>query len=195
MAKTNRDLQKSMTRQHLLEIAFVEFGKKGLLATPTLDLARAAGVAHGTLFTHFPSREDLVVAVIEEFGARITQRLHELTEGGGGLREILAAHLQGIKEFEPFYTRLISELRLLPREARGTMVMIQSAISFHVMQSADWEMSSGKIRVLPFHLLFNQWLGLLHHYLMNGDLFAPGESVIARYGTELLDYYLNLLRT
>lgn len=37
------------------------------------------------------------------------------------------------------------------------------------------------------------WIGLVHHYLMNRDLFAPGESVIARRGRELLDHYMGLL--
>lgn len=191
---TNRDLQKSLTRQRIIETAFVEFPKKGLLLTPTADLARVAGVAHGTIFTHFPTREDLLVAVIEEFGARITRRLHELVIGGGALKEMLAAHLQGIKEFEPFYTRLITELQLLPKEARSTMVMIQSAISFHIIQSAEREIALGKIRALPLHLLFNQWVGLIHYYLMNGAFFAPGESVLGRYDAELLGHYLELIK-
>jgi len=46
---------------------------------------------------------------------------------------------------------------------------------------------------VPMHLLFNTWIGLVHHYVCNRDLFAPGESVIARRGSVLLDHYMGLL--
>ena len=43
-------------------------------------------------------------------------------------------------------------------------------------------------------LLFNTWLGLVNHYLVNRDLFAdPGESVIARRGESLLDHFMALI--
>jgi hypothetical protein len=46
---------------------------------------------------------------------------------------------------------------------------------------------------MPMHLLFNTWIGLVHHYMVNRDLFAPEGSVIARRGKELLDHYMGLL--
>jgi len=42
-------------------------------------------------------------------------------------------------------------------------------------------------------LLFNTWLGLIHHYLGNRDLFAPGHSVVERHGSMLLDHFVGLL--
>ena len=51
----------------------------------------------------------------------------------------------------------------------------------------------GEIRDLPHHLVFNTWIGLIHHYLSNKALFAPEGAVIARYGEELLGYFLGLL--
>ena len=51
------------------------------------------------------------------------------------------------------------------------------------------------MRKLPIHLLFNTWLGLVHYYLMNADLFAPGESVLSRYQDELVSHFLALIST
>jgi AcrR family transcriptional regulator len=192
MPKSKRKVQKEQTRSYLIEVAFQQFAENGLMATRTLDIAKAAGVAHGTVFAHFPTREALLINVIEEFGGRITQRIHELAGGGGSVRETLEAHLNGLIEYEPFYTRLVTERPSLPEEVRHSLVMIQSAISFHLQQAAEAEMNAGKIRRLPLHLLFNTWLGLIHYYLANGDLFAPGESVLKRYGPELTDYFLAL---
>jgi hypothetical protein len=41
--------------------------------------------------------------------------------------------------------------------------------------------------------MFNTWVGLINYYLMNRDLFAPGESVISRYGQRLVEHYMNLI--
>ncbi|NLI14212.1 TetR/AcrR family transcriptional regulator [Pelotomaculum propionicicum] len=192
MPESQRQKQKKQTRKHLITMAFNQLAKDGLINTRTADIAKAAGVSHGTVFAHFPTRDALLTEVINEFGARVTRRLHELA-GGGSVHEILEAHLKGLAEFEPFYTRLVREGSLLPESARNTLIMIQSAVSFHLSQAAEREMAAGIIRRLPMHLLFNTWIGLVHYYLANGDLFSPGKPVLERYGKELLEHYLTLI--
>jgi AcrR family transcriptional regulator len=190
---TKREKQKTSTRNRLLQVARRQFAQKGLMATSTLDIAREAEVSHGTIFAHFPTREDLIVNVIEEFGEQMIRRIYQLSKQGMGVRDLLAAHLKGLEEYEPFYARLVMEAPVLPMEARITLIAIQSAVSFHLYMAAKREMKAGTLRPLPMHLLFNTWIGLVHHYLNNRDLFAPGESVIARRGQELLDHYMSLL--
>jgi AcrR family transcriptional regulator len=193
MPESQRQKQKNQTRQRLIEAAIDLLARDGLTAARTADIADAAGVSHGTVFTHFPTRDALLIAAIDEFGARITRRLHELA-GAGGVRDILEAHLRGLSEFEPFYTRLVVETGLLPECARNTLIMIQSAVSFHLSQAAEREMATGTMRQLPVHLFFNTWIGLIHYYLANGSLFAPGEPVLARRGPELLEHYMKLIK-
>ncbi|MEL7655022.1 MAG: TetR/AcrR family transcriptional regulator [Bacillota bacterium] len=190
---SQRQKQKIQTRNHIIETAIDQFAKNGLAATRTSDIAAAAKVSHGTIFAHFPTREALLDEVIEEFGIRITRRLHELADGNCGMREVLEAHLKGIEEYESFYTRLISEAPILPESARNALIMIQSAISFHMIQIAEHEISEGKIIEMPFDLMFNTWIGLVHHYLTNKDLFSNGESVTERHGHRLAEHYLKLI--
>jgi len=154
----------------------------------------AAGVAHGTLFVHFPTRDDLIAAVIEESGQRIAARIHDLARAGTTVHEILVAHLEGLAEYEAFYARLVMEGPLLPPHAQATLLGIQSAISWLLAGVAEHEMAVGAIRPMPTHLLFNTWLGLVHHYVCNRELFAPGGSVLERWGPVLIDHYEALLR-
>lgn len=188
-----RQEQKEKTRNYIIDVALNQFAKDGLTTTRTSDIANAANLSHGSIFAHFPTREALLDEVIEEFGTRVTNRLHELAEENCGMRELLWAHLRGIEEYEAFYTRLISEASLLHESARNTLIGIQSAISFHLIQVAEREMESSKIIKMPLNLMFNTWVGLINYYLMNRDLFAPGESVISRYGQQLVDHYMNLI--
>lgn len=188
-----RQEQKEKTRNYIIDVALNQFAKDGLTTTRTSDIANAANLSHGSIFAHFPTREGLLDEVIEEFGTRVTNRLHELVEENCGMRELLWAHLRGIEEYEAFYTRLISEASLLHESARNTLIGIQSAISFHMIQVAEREMESSKIIKMPLNLMFNTWVGLINYYLMNRDIFAPGESVISRYGQRLVEHYMNLI--
>ncbi len=191
--KTQRQINKEQTRKHIIEAALEQFALYGLTAVRTSDIAKAAGVAHGTVFAHFSTQEELLGAVIEEFGTRVCFRLHELASRSKSLREVLEAHLKGLEEFEAFYGRLVIEIRLLPESARNVFIAIQSSISFHISQAAEREMKEGTIYVHPVHMLFNTWIGLIHYYLANDDIFAPGQSVLGRYGSELLEHYMNLI--
>lgn len=193
MPETQRQKQKISTRKHIIEAAIQQFAEKGLTTTRTADIAKAAHVSHGTIFVHFSTQEELLIAVIDAFGSKINMRLHELANGKSGVREILEAHIKGLIEFEDFYTRLVIENRLLPKDARNIFIMIQSTISFHLSQAAEEEIKAGSVLPLPSHLIFNGWVGLIHHYLVNGDLFSPGESVLKHYGQDLIQYYMRLI--
>ncbi|MDF1494867.1 TetR/AcrR family transcriptional regulator [Caproiciproducens sp. CPB-2] len=195
MKKTARQLQKEQTRELLIKTAFEMFSERGFLSTRISDIAGAAGVSHGTVFVHFPSLDALMAEVIEVYVGKTAQRTHELADSGQTLREVLRAHLDGIREYEPFYTALVTENRQLPTQARDAWISLQSVISLHFSRAAEREMEAGKILRMPVSLLFNLWLGLIHHYLANADLFAPGGKVIDRYGETLIDSYLKMAQT
>jgi hypothetical protein len=58
---------------------------------------------------------------------------------------------------------------------------------------AEPELRRHRLRKVPLHLLFNTWIGLLHHYLANRDLFVARGSVLKKHGPALIDHYLALL--
>ncbi|AFM01658.1 MULTISPECIES: TetR/AcrR family transcriptional regulator [Desulfitobacterium] len=194
MKKSNRQLQKEQTKETLLNAAYQLFSKQGIMNTRMSDIAQAAGVSHGTVFAHFQTQEMLITEVIETYGEKIALHTHEAASTCEHMEELLAAHLTGIGEFELFYTRLVIENRLLPPGARDVWISIQSAISFHFSQVAQREIGTGQSIDLPLYFLFNTWIGLVHHYLANGDLFAPEGNVVGRYGDTLVDNYVKMIR-
>ncbi len=193
MKKTTRQQQKEETRKELIRTAYRLFSDQGILCTRMSDIALAAGVSHGTVFLHFSTQEALITQVVELYCGEIAEHTHEPADSGGSLRDVLTAHLKGIGEFEPFYTRLVIENRLLPTGARDAWINLQSVISFHISQALSREIESGAVPV-PHDMLFNLWIGLVHHYLANGDLFVPGEHVIEHCGQALIDNYLKLVK-
>lgn len=189
----NRDKQKLETRQRILEAAIKVFSRDGIGAAKTADIAVEAGLSHGSVFVHFGSQEALMSAVIEEFGQILARRIHELSLSGDGTRAILKAHLRAIAEREPFYARLVVEAPILPALARDSLVALQSSICFHLSPAVEADTRAGRLKAMPLHLLFNTWIGLVHYYLANRELFAPGASVVERRGEELLAHFMSLV--
>lgn len=67
------------TRDRIVETAARLFNSKGYHQTSIVDIAQEAGVAKGSVYYHFPSKDQLLVAIIQE-GVRLTQtRIQEVT--------------------------------------------------------------------------------------------------------------------
>jgi AcrR family transcriptional regulator len=66
-------------RERLLEVARTAFGADGL-SVPLDEIARRAGVGPGTLYRHFPAKEDLFEAVLQD-------RLQSLADEAGALSD------------------------------------------------------------------------------------------------------------
>lgn len=196
MSKTTRQLQKEETRAALLKAAYDVFSARGIQAARMADIAKAAGVSHGTVFLHFATQERLVTDVLEAYCGEIIQDTHRSAVSCRTLREFLDTHIASIVRHEPFYTRLVIENRMLPEEARDAWTGLQSAVSFHFSQVLERERggaASQEETEIPLSFLFNMWMGLIHYYLGNGDLFAPEGGVLRRYGPDLINHYLKLV--
>ncbi len=193
MKENKRQLQKKITRQKIIEAAVRQFAINGLTTTRTADVAGEAGVSHGTIFAHFHTQEELLTAVIEDVGERINTRLHQVACDQKGFDLALKAHINVLTEFESFYTRLVIENRLLPKQARDTFLMLQSTVSFHLSQAIQKEVEAGSIKKLPEDMVFNGWTGLVHYYITNNDLFAPESSVLKACGEKMIEFYLNMV--
>ena len=52
-------------RQDILDAALKVFTRKGYNGSTTAEIARSAGVAEGTIFRHFATKKDLLIAVLK----------------------------------------------------------------------------------------------------------------------------------
>lgn len=70
----HRRRRKDARPQELLDAAMTLFVEKGFAATRTDEVALRAGVSKGTLYLYFPSKEDLLKAVIAQ---QLSERIAE----------------------------------------------------------------------------------------------------------------------
>ncbi|MCV7284635.1 TetR/AcrR family transcriptional regulator [Mycolicibacterium wolinskyi] len=61
LKQTARDLRRLQTRERILGAAIAEFQASGMAGADVGAIVNAAGVAHGTFFFHFPSKEHVLL--------------------------------------------------------------------------------------------------------------------------------------
>jgi AcrR family transcriptional regulator len=88
---THVEKRGSKTKQRLVEAALGLFVSKGIAATTTRDIAEAAGVAEGTIYRHFESKEALASEIFLEAFTPFSKFLGRIEKGQGTLIEKLEA--------------------------------------------------------------------------------------------------------
>src|SRR5438093_1625992 len=92
VAPTNRfERRRERTRRDLLTAAIRVLAKKGLHDTKVSDIAAAADVGVGTFYLHFPTKEALFVAVVEDTVKRLKATIDAARAGSRGAREKVRA--------------------------------------------------------------------------------------------------------
>jgi AcrR family transcriptional regulator len=82
MSLSRRKEQKAATRQAVKDAAYGCFAEKGYAATQVGDICRAAGVAQGTFYVHFPSKEDVLEELLQDFNVELVELVQPKWPGG-----------------------------------------------------------------------------------------------------------------
>ncbi len=90
MSSTRQRLSPEDRRKQLIELAMQVFAKDGLERAGHGDIAKLAGVSTATVFNYFPTREDLVEAVLEHIRAQVRGMFALMGDGMMGVRVLVA---------------------------------------------------------------------------------------------------------
>src|SRR5919109_4652652 len=93
-------------RDAIAEIAYEEFGARGLYGTPTQDIAKKAGISHAYLFRLFPTKTDLFLAATTRCFEKTLETFQRAAEGTEPGEERLMA-------MGAAYVELLQDRRLL----------------------------------------------------------------------------------
>lgn len=88
-------------RDEILRVAIEQFAVHGISASLE-DIARVSGVGPGTLYRHFPTREALIAAVLEERRSELLSRYdaaRSLADADAALQSWLAALHDHLRRF------------------------------------------------------------------------------------------------
>lgn len=103
-----RRVDRASKRQLLVESAAKVFAAKGFANSRVADIAQHAGVAKGTVYEYFTSKEELYFAVFEWINERIRQRVDQLLEDDSDPRRQLTTLLRTSAEIVTEHRELVS---------------------------------------------------------------------------------------
>lgn len=91
-----QQLRAKRTRRHLLAAARRVFAERGYLNASVDDIARAAGCSKGAYYFHFASKEDILLALVDDWTGDRSQRLAEAVDGSRPPGVALAGMLEAL---------------------------------------------------------------------------------------------------
>lgn len=109
----------SRTREKLLEAVEDLMCTQGLARIGTRDIARAAELADGTLYNHFRSKDEIVIAVLERNVPKFRETLRDLPLRVGqhtvqqNLEEVADAAFKFYAQTAPLICSLFADMSLL----------------------------------------------------------------------------------
>ncbi|NDZ97006.1 TetR/AcrR family transcriptional regulator [Streptomyces sp. SID6673] len=95
------------TRERLLGAAIAEFKRTGMAAADTGAVVAAAGVAHGTFFFHFPTKEHVLIELEEREQVQMAAELTRFFGQDHDVRETLAESVRVLLKLERRLGRLL----------------------------------------------------------------------------------------
>lgn len=173
-------------QRSILRASIKLFAEKGFHASSTSEIAKEAGVAEGTIFRHYKSKKDILLAVVApvlvKFAAPFILK---------DIREILEEQTQ--KSFAQIVTELYrNRLDLINANAKHIRILLQEAF-FHdeirealitnVFQVAkgmaqkliEQKIDTGELRPLPSEAVFRAVLSSLIGLVLFGKVLEPNE--------------------
>ncbi len=161
--------KKQQTRRRIVDRARKLFHDKGFEQTTTRDIAEAAGIAAGTMFNYFPTKEALAMTIVcealDEAGAEFEGRLR----GDEALGEALFAHVAvGLRHLVPHRTYVgeVLETALSPFAKDAVCEQAQQLRVSH-LETVRELVASHRLpaprapEVMTTHLYWTLYLGVL----------------------------------
>ena len=111
-AKTPRTARGQRTMRKILDAAREEFGERGYSESSIVGITQRAGVALGTFYTYFDSKEALFQALVRDMSNQVRDNvgpaLSDAADGLDGERRALEAFLKFARDHRDIY-RIIDE--------------------------------------------------------------------------------------
>lgn len=90
VSKKGRGERREETRERIYAAALEEFRRTGLAGADVGKITAAAGVARGTFYFHFPTKEHVLAELERREETRLARRLEKFLEGEPGLEAVFA---------------------------------------------------------------------------------------------------------
>lgn len=115
--------------QAILDSAAALFAKSGYPSAKMQDVAAACGATKSMLYHYFPTKDDLLFAMLQEHLQRVIQGVDEALATGGTVRErfnaLVEAYTQKSAQSRRRHMIAMADVKYLPKAKQGPLIELQ----------------------------------------------------------------------
>jgi AcrR family transcriptional regulator len=158
------------TRDKILQAALEVFAEKGYHRALVDDIVRASRTSKGAVYHHFPNKEALFLALVDEFSARLAEAMATGIAGAhGGLGKVQAALTAGLETFARH--RELARILLLESVSLGPAYQskrleVHERFASLIQAYLDDAVAEGSIPPLNTRVATLAWLGAVNEVVI-----------------------------
>ena len=158
------------TRERILDAAMELFSAKGFYDTRLDEIAAEASASKGSIYFHFPNKEKLFIALVDQFADLIERRAKEaIAQETKGIRRVQAA-LEAVLETFSKYRRP-AKLLLVQAVGLGS-VFERKRVEFNdrfvliIKIYLDEAVADGAISPVNTAIVSHAWMGAIYNIMI-----------------------------
>ena len=183
MAPLNRGLgpDRPATRERILGAALEVFAGKGYHRALVDDIVRVSGTSKGAVYHHFPNKEAVFLALVDEFARQLTLAVSQAISGRqGALAKVEGALMAALDTFAA--NQRLARLILLEAVSLGTVYEAKRAevhdrFAALIRSYLDQAVVDGAIPPLDTRVATLAWLGAVNEIVIQS--LMPGTPALA----------------
>jgi TetR/AcrR family transcriptional regulator len=165
------------TKKVIFEAAIKSFSRRGYHKTTMDEIAETAGVAKGTLYYHFKSKEEIFTFIIDE-GVKVIEneikdRTDYLDNPVDRLRMVCQVQLELVIKYLEFFKTVFSQIwgdEERQNQLRGVVVRYYKLIEGYIREAADEGIvAKTNIEIIAFNF-FGVMSSTVAYSLMHRDM-------------------------
>jgi AcrR family transcriptional regulator len=163
-------VSKIATRERILRAALEVFARKGYHRAVVDDIVRASETSKGAVYHHFPNKEAIFLALVDDFAARLADAVARAIAGShGALGKVEAALRAGLETFAR--NRDLARLLLLEALSLGPAYETKRTESHERFAALiggylDQAVEEGAIPKLDTRVATLAWLGAVNEVVI-----------------------------
>lgn len=163
-------MSKVATRERILDAALEVFARKGYHRAIVDDIVRASRTSKGAVYHHFPNKEAIVLALVDDFAARLAGSVAAaIAEQRGALAKVehaLSAALSTFAADERLARLILLEPVSLGPAYQAKRAEVTDRFAALIQSHLDEAVADGSIAPLDTQVATLAWLGAVNEIVV-----------------------------
>jgi len=167
---TEQPTETKSTRERILDAAMNIFSAKGFHDTKLDEIVAEASTSKGSIYFHFPNKEKLFIALVDQFADLIERQVKEAIEqepvGMARVRVALEAVLDTFSKYRRPAKLLLVQAVGLGSVFEKKRLEVNDRFALLIKTYLDEAIEAGDIETVNTHVVSHAWMGAIYNVVI-----------------------------